>query len=314
MPLRRLRWGLAGALVAWTLIRVLGLERGWPLVPLLAFTPYVAAVALIGAAVAAWRRWWAGALVAGACAAVLIALLAPRAIPDRAPADPQGVRLRVLAVNLAGRYAVGPDMVAALRRWRVDVFAVAELTPLIADGFERAGIAEILPRSVLRPQPDFRGNGLYARAPLRPIDPPAAGFELAAGELRPPGAAPVEVVAVHLEAPTGPSATGRWRRDLRALPPAGGEGPLRVLAGDFNATLDHAELRRLIATGYRDAAERAGRGLQPTWPVGRLLPPGLVTIDHVLADERIRILSARSVELPLTDHRGVLAELLLPRR
>ncbi len=37
-----LRWGLAGALVAWTLIRAFGLERGWPLVPLIAFTPHVA--------------------------------------------------------------------------------------------------------------------------------------------------------------------------------------------------------------------------------------------------------------------------------
>jgi hypothetical protein len=36
-----------------------------------------------------------------------------------------------------------------------------------------------------------------------------------------------------------------------------------------------------------------------------------VTIDHVLADRRIRVLSARSVALD-SDHRGVLAELLLP--
>ena len=61
MLLRRVRWGLAGALVAWTLIRAFGLERGWPLVPLFAFTPYVAVVALLVAGVAAWRRWWVGA-------------------------------------------------------------------------------------------------------------------------------------------------------------------------------------------------------------------------------------------------------------
>ena len=33
---------------------------------------------------------------------------------------------------------------------------------------------------------------------------------------------------------------------------------MRILAGDFNATLDHAELRRLIGRGYHDAAEQAG--------------------------------------------------------
>ena len=53
MLIRRLRWGLAGALVAWTLIRALGLERGYPLVPLFAFTPYVALLALVVAVVAA---------------------------------------------------------------------------------------------------------------------------------------------------------------------------------------------------------------------------------------------------------------------
>ena len=98
---------------------------------------------------------------------------------------------------------------------------------------------------------------------------------------------------------------------MRALP-ASGTGPPRVLAGDFNATLDHAELRRLLDRGYRDAAEQAGVALRPTWPAGRTLPP-TVTIDHVLADPRIRVISARSVAIPGSDHRGVLADLLLPR-
>jgi endonuclease/exonuclease/phosphatase (EEP) superfamily protein YafD len=39
-----------------------------------------------------------------------------------------------------------------------------------------------------------------------------------------------------------------------------------------------------------------------------------VTIDHVLADRRVRVISARSVAIPGSDHRGVLAELLLTRR
>ncbi|HKT05714.1 MAG TPA: endonuclease/exonuclease/phosphatase family protein, partial [Rugosimonospora sp.] len=30
---------------AWAVVRLFGLERGWPLVPLVAFTPYAAALA-----------------------------------------------------------------------------------------------------------------------------------------------------------------------------------------------------------------------------------------------------------------------------
>ena len=41
------------------------------------------------------------------------------------------------------------------------------------------------------------------------------------------------------------------------------------------------------------------------------LPP-LVAIDHVLADRRIRVASARTVPIDGSDHRGVLAELVLP--
>jgi endonuclease/exonuclease/phosphatase family metal-dependent hydrolase len=121
------------------------------------------------------------------------------------------------------------------------------------------------------------------------------------------------VLAVHARAPDSAGAARTWRDDLEALPGGGAApSPLRVLAGDFNATLDHAELRALLDRGYRDAAEQAGNGLRPTWTPERNLLPPLVTIDHVLADERVRVASARIVSIPGSDHRGVLAELVLP--
>src|SRR4051794_33432383 len=110
MSLRLVRWGLAGALVAWTVVRAFGLDRGWPLVPLLAFTPYVTVLAVIAAALAAWRRWWAGALATGVCAVVLIALLAPRAVPNRAPAGAAGIHPPVLSMKIAGGAAAGRDV------------------------------------------------------------------------------------------------------------------------------------------------------------------------------------------------------------
>jgi endonuclease/exonuclease/phosphatase (EEP) superfamily protein YafD len=98
---------------------------------------------------------------------------------------------------------------------------------------------------------------------------------------------------------------------MRELP-GSGDGGLRILAGDFNATLDHDELRRLIGRGYRDAAEQAGSGLRMTWPTDKSPLPAMVAIDHVLADRRIRVAGARTVAIPGSDHRGVLADLVLP--
>ena len=188
--------------------------------------------------------------------------------------------------------------------------AVLELPPSVERAYESAGIADVLPEQVLRPRPGFTGSGLYSRVPLQALPrSPSTSFATAAAVARPPGGAPVEILAVHVQAPTTSAATKVWKADLRALP-AG--GALRILAGDFNATLDHAELRDLLDRGYRDAAEQAGNGLRPTWTPERNLLPPLVTIDHVLADRRVRVVSARIVRIPGSDHRGVLAELLLP--
>ena len=312
MLLRAVRWGLAGVLVAWTLLRLLGLDPGWPIVPLFAFTPWVAAFALVGAVAAALFGRKLFALLVGACALLLIVALAPRVMPNRAPADAEGVRLRVLAANVAGEERAAPEVVALARRLRVDVLAVAELTPEVADAYDAAGIAKLLPYRSLNPQPAFFGSGLYGRLPLREAPAPAGTrYGLSAAAASPRGAAPFEVLAIHVPAPTSPHDTADWRRDLRELP-SSGQGGLRILAGDFNATLDHAELRRLIGRGYRDAAEQAGVGLHMTWSTDASPLPATIAIDHVLADRRIRVASARTVAIPGSDHRGVLTELVLP--
>lgn len=311
MLLRGLRWGLAGALVAWTVIRLLGLERGWPLVPLLAFTPWVAAFALLVAIVGAVLRWRLFALVCAACALVLAVAIAPRLVPNRAPEDAPGVRLRVLAANVAGDPETAASLRSLVRRYRPDVVSVLELPPEVVRAYELAGLSDLLPHQVLEPRPGFSGTGLYSRIPLRVAPGPAGTrFAITAASAAPEGAAPLELYAVHVRAPTSPAQTAQWRRDLRALPPTG-EGGLRILAGDFNATLDHHELRRLLGRGYRDAAEQAGSGLRMTWSTDGAVPP-LVAIDHVLADRRVRVASARRVAIAGSDHDGVLAELVLP--
>jgi len=103
------------------------------------------------------------------------------------------------------------------------------------------------------------------------------------------------------------------RGDLRVLPPAAPQGALCILAGDFNATLDHAEMRRLLDTGYVDAAAEVGAGHRGTWPHGRRFPPP-VTIDHVLADTRIGVRKFSVGTIPDTHHGAVLATLVLQRR
>ncbi|MCW2536418.1 MAG: Metal-dependent hydrolase, partial [Modestobacter sp.] len=48
----------------WALLRATGTERGFPLVPALAFTPYAAATSIVPLAVAVRARAWGTAAVA----------------------------------------------------------------------------------------------------------------------------------------------------------------------------------------------------------------------------------------------------------
>jgi hypothetical protein len=190
---------------------------------------------------------------------------------------------------------------------------VQELTPSLARELQAAGLDEELPTRHLAPAAGSAGGGMWTRrtsVPVREVPGSLAGPQPAAG-LRVGRDANAVVYSVHPPPPTGPEATREWEADLASIPPVAEGGPLRLIAGDFNATLDHDALREVIDGGYRDAAEEAGVGLRPTWPNGRLFPPQ-VTIDHVLVDARAEVAGAEVFELPGSDHRAVLAEIVVP--
>jgi endonuclease/exonuclease/phosphatase (EEP) superfamily protein YafD len=155
------------------------------------------------------------------------------------------------------------------------------------------------------------GTALLAREPLEPLPGRDAGDHAQPqARLRIAGAPPVLLTAVHPAPPLSDDREDRWADSLAALPAATGDA-VHVLAGDFNATLDHRALRGVLDRGYADAAERAGAGLRPTWPAlpRRALP---ITIDHVLVDRRVRVERVRVERIPGSDHRAVIAELRLP--
>jgi endonuclease/exonuclease/phosphatase (EEP) superfamily protein YafD len=305
-------WLLAAACVGWAALRLLGLERGFPLVPLVAYTPFVAAGAAAVVVVAVLLRQRAAALVAFVVAVALVVAVAPRALggPTEPDGDP-GPRLRVLTANMRFGEGSADSLVALVRSTDADVLSLQELTPDLVRRLDAAGLGALMPHYVLHAAEGGDGTGLYSRMPLDEAPgPEGTSFKMVAARAHPRGGPAIELVAVHPGAPIR-HGIQFWRRDLRALPPAGGS-PLRILAGDFNATLDHAELRRVIDTGYDDAASVVGAGLQPTWPHGRRIPPP-VTIDHVLVDERCGVRAVSVHTIPGTDHRAVIAELALPK-
>jgi len=308
-------WVVAGGLAAWAAARVAAADRvrrtETPVVPLLSFTPQVAAAAAwaaLGLRLAGRRG---PAATAALAAAALGLVVQPRGIPRPQP-EVGGPVLRVLTVNLYVGRADAEVIVARVREAGVDVLFLQELTADAETRLKQAGLENLMPHAQLELRGGSRGSGIYSRFPLNE-GPPVASVRAAqpTALLELPGGEALELVCVHPSAPgLARQGAARWRGDLAVLPPPG-ELP-RVIAGDFNATLDHAAFRDVLHLGYVDAARQAGIALTPTWGL-----PGkgaVITIDHVLVDRSCAVLACSVHVVPGSDHRAVYAEIQLPER
>jgi endonuclease/exonuclease/phosphatase (EEP) superfamily protein YafD len=297
----------------WAVVRLFGLESGYPAVALMTYTLYVLMVAIVAAAVALGLRQWPAAAVAVFAVVALGGVIAPRAIGG--PDDIQGTPVRVMSANV---FRGGGDAQALARFARdrhVDFLCVEELTPEFAARLDAAGIAALLPHRVLSVHEGVSGSGIYSRYPLRRLPLAAVNvINSTRAEATLPAGRRLDVAAIHnLPLPASQRGTDGWAESLRRMPDPTRDRPPQVLAGDFNATLDQSDFRDLLDRGYRDAAERMGDGLIPTWPA---IDPGWrympVTIDHVLYDrDRVGIRGFQVLALPGSDHRTLYAELIL---
>lgn len=305
-------WLLVAPTALWAAIRLTGfVDYVFPWVQLVAFTPFVAAASFLVLLLAALSRRWLATALALAAAVTLAAVSLPRTFADSGPVA-KGAGLRVLAANTMVGQADAAELMALVIRLKPDVLALQELTPQVRERLDDAGLRDVLPFAVDRSRAGVGGSGIYSRYPLTEQPFIEFGrFGQARALVKPPGGAAFEFVSVH---PCAPSLKGNrtpcWREGLEALPREG--DALRVLAGDFNATLDHRPVRDLLSAGYRDAADVTGDGLTATWPQRGWGPVPGVTIDHILADQRIAVRSFSVHKLSGTDHRPVFAELTLP--
>jgi endonuclease/exonuclease/phosphatase (EEP) superfamily protein YafD len=317
--MKAMSWLAAGGLAGYGAARLAGADRGRRFeaatAPLLAFTPQAAAAALLGSLLLRRRGPAAAAALTGVA---LAAVTAPRAIGRPQPrAD--GPVLRVITANVLKGRASAEAIVGLVRRKGADVLFLQELSEPLVGRLKQAGLTDLLPHEMTDlGSASARGRGIYARFPLTEgMDlGPAGAAQLAAG-LELPDGQRADLVCVHVappKPPWSPANAARWRNTLAALPgpaePAA--DPPRVLAGDFNASVDHVHFRRVLRRGHVDAAVQLGHGLIPTWgpePRGR---PALLTIDHVLIDPGCAVREVSVHPLPGSDHRAVYAEFQLP--
>lgn len=260
------------------------------------------------------RSWWPAA-VAGLLVAVHVFWLAP-AVLARLATDPvpAGTPLHVLTIN-AEYGGADVDQLADLARSRsVDLVAVQEMTPEFEARFS-AAIAGQLPNHVVHTSGDPAGGaGIWSRWALRSEGVLDAPFPMPKVQVTVPNVGLMQVVSVHALSPI-PGRVPGWRKDLATL--AGqaraGSGP-RIMLGDFNSSRDHAPFRRVLSGQLVDAADASV--LPPwkgqTWPADRRFIPPSIRIDHVLVSKNdFSVVRVRAITIDGTDHKAVLANLVL---
>ncbi|WP_369170757.1 endonuclease/exonuclease/phosphatase family protein [Streptomyces sp. R28] len=302
--------------------RVADVDGITPVPQFLAFLPWLLVPTGLGLLLALFSRWWFGVV----WAVVLFGLLAWFIEPYGKTGEPGGpalVSFRVLTSNVEFGHATDA-LVTAVRREKPDIVFVQECE-YTCDARLKEALGTDYPHRAAQVAGGSAGSVVLSRFPLDPN----GGVP---GTMTMPGAvADVRGHAVRLQLahpmPPLPGRTDLWRRELGELRDfaaeyvenvenventGDGRTPL-VLAGDFNASQDHAAFRRILDSGLRDAARLAGHDRTPSWPA-RTTPTFGVQIDHVLLSAGFSARTARFLDLPGTDHRTLLVDVTLHQR
>ena len=322
--LRVLRYLLAVVFTALSAVLVLpdllGLDGRGPFAQVVAFRPWLLLVGLALVVSLGLVLWWVrparatvAPFAAGALAVLLVgaALVLPRAIPDPQPSA--GRHLTVLAFNAFEGSADPVQLAALIAEQQPDLVSISEVGERYLGAFrpmveqlgyraETSSTASANVASVTLLVSQRLGDVSLRIGTETSVFP---YLEATGGEL-----GPLRFVAYHAAAPLR-FWMPRWRADLALLAQwCAGTTPA-IVAGDFNATLDHSALRAGMA-GCADAADQRGAGLMPTWsPTERTQVFG-PQIDHVIATAGIAAETFTVHDIDGSDHRAVVTRLRIP--
>jgi len=227
----------------------------------------------------------------------------------------QGVAFTVMSSNLSFGDANPSRVVEVAVKNHTDVLVLTEITPSALNRMRAAGLVQAFPYAQGETAEGVGGTMVFSTYELGQSE----ALDTTFGGLQTTVALPDESITLIAVHPHPPTADAReWRADNAIVrrTAATADGPV-VLAGDFNATVDHKPMRELQGRGFADAADVANSGWQPTWPAAGEISllgfsvPSMLAIDHVLVTQEFIAADTSSVTIQGTDHRALLATLVL---
>ena len=235
--------------------------------------------------------------------------------------------IRVLSGNVLGWNERPAGLVEIIRQHDPDVIALQELRHEFIAGLVEA-IGKRYPYQAFEPHERFSGSGILSRFPFELYEPlklSEGGHICQRARIRASDRL-ISLYSLHLQTPLEmkprpgqvpnfwllPRPENRRDQEIEKLLAmvSSVEEPLLVV-GDFNAAAWTRPYRRL-ALCLRDSFVEAGRGFGHTWPqpgILRGLPlPALIRIDYIWYRGGLAPANVRTVGLPGSDHRGLLAD------
>ncbi|WP_431795739.1 endonuclease/exonuclease/phosphatase family protein [Microbacterium enclense] len=253
--------------------------------------------------------------VAAGALAVLHIVASVRARGGRRPhpIDDSSLCFRLVTANLLCSNSDISRLSDEIAAEDADVVLLQEVTPEVLAVLRRSCLWSAYPHRRVAARPEYHGAATFSRFPVvhdEVLD--VAGSPMLRTDLATPRGR-VRVVNVHTVAPLTRGQARRWDRQMAWLGAfADADASPVILAGDFNATGDHAPFRRLLRGGLRDAFDAVGRGSGATWPSGHRFLPALLRLDHVVTGDGIGVGSLRAVPSVGSDHARLVAELGIP--
>ena len=322
-------FAIATAIVVWP--QFFQLEQTFPFAQIVAVRGLVLAAFLV-IAVACLLLLFARPLRGFAASILTIALLgavatgaigALRGFGTGSLPDKTGASVRVLTWNTAGEAVSAETIADAILTQQVDVVSLPETAESVGERIAVMLREQGHPMWVHHVQFGNVENGPQAWETTILVSPDLGDYSVIASSedgssntssvpsavIMPVNGSGPTIVAVHAVAPRVEAMT-RWQSDLEWIADQCPKGDF-ILAGDFNATLDHmANLGRGGGDiGYcRDAASRTGTGFTGTWPADY---PELMgaPIDHVMASQNWDPTGSLVLDAAGSDHRALVVQL-----
>lgn len=321
-----------------------GLDEVTPFTQLVAFRPQMLVLTgLLGVAMLFRWNWRIAAGLVILLAVTGGVLTVPRDLSDPEPPPPGSRALIIMVANVLGGGADTGEVAKLIREYRPDLVSLPEaqadvrediethlrdlnyrgftqqanmavesatsvlVSPTLGDVkfgaeiLDPGRVSSELPGTPVQSEPGAQTSGVVQQTSTQFGHVIVSGGNL--GKLR--------LIAYHGFPPL-PSAVASWKQDLEVVKGWCARDEPTIVAGDFNASTDHADFRGALGTHCRSVAPNAGAGLEGTWPSDR---PGVfrTQIDHVVVSEGIRTGKFRTYELPGSDHRAVVASVAVQK-